>query len=321
MKNRILAALLIMFTLLALPACEMLGFGNGPGSDSTDTTTASVEAFENHDPVISTPIDDDLAFIKWGDGKPHFTDDDWNGDEYYIELAELDSLGRVGVTQGLFDYDHFPTEDRGDIGSVTPTGWYYNGKSNNHTYSFVDARYIWNRCHTLGFQFSGLNAEPRALITGTRYFNIDGNLAYENIVADHMREMDGTNGEPMHQVLVKVTPDFHDDNMVCHGVVYEADCRQCDDIDFAVYMFNKQPGVTIDYRTGENWANTDEAPAEDDDIALEDATYILNTRSMKFHVIGASCAPDPTSANYKLTDLTRAEIINDGYDPCGSCKP
>ena len=319
MRNRIIAALLLLTTLFLIPACNMLGFGIGP-DENPEQTTASVEAFEKHEAIISTPLDDELAFIGWGDGKPHFTDADWNGGEYYIKLADLDSLGRVGITQGLFDFEHFPDEERGDIGSVTPTGWYYNGRSNNHQYSVVPG-YIYNRCHTLGHQFSGINAEPRALITGTRFFNIDGNLAYEEIVADHMREMDGTNGEPMHQVLVKVTPDFYENNMVCHGIIYEADCRQCDDIDFAVYMFNKQPGVTIDYRTGENWLNTDETPAEDEDVTLENATYILNTGTKKFHVVGASCAPEPASANYRLTDLTRDEVIDDGYSPCGTCRP
>lgn len=330
-RNKIISILLLMMLLLTIPACDMLGLSGpggeeGPGTETPvepgETTTASIEAFQNHEDIISTPIDDELAFIPVSDGEAHFAESDWNGGKYFIELSELDELGRVGICTALVDEAHFPDHERGSLSSVTPTGWKHDGKSNNHEYSFVPNRYIFNRCHTIAFSLSGIEAEKRALITGTRFFNIEGNYAYEELILDHLKEMDGTNGEPMHQVLIRVTPDFYEDNMLCHGITYEADCLQCDDINFSVYMFNKQPGVTIDYRTGENWANDSDTPAVDDeDVTIENATYILNTGSMKFHEIGASCAPDPDSANYRLTDQTRDEVVDAGYNPCGICKP
>ncbi len=307
--------LLILSIVLALSSCDMLSGllpdGEGSGTETVDPTTGT-EAFTRHDAVISTPLDDEVAFIKYNGGKPSFTESDWNGGEYYIELNELDRLGRVPVVQGLFDHDHFPDEERGDIGSVTPTGWV------NHSYDVVSGGYIYNRCHMLGHQFSGLNDDKRNLMTGTRFFNIEGMLTYENQIADHMKEEDGTNGE-MHQVLVRTTPDFSGDNLLAHGIIYEADCRQCDDIDFCVYIYNKQPGITIDYRTGENWLNTDNPPEED--ITLEEATYILNTNTDRFHRLDCSGAPEPSSQNYELTDKTREELIADGYSPCGTCNP
>ena len=326
MLKRFALILTIILTLTALPSCDMLGdlWENG-GDNPPAEVTEGMEAFERHDPVISTPMTDDIAFIMVNNNEPDFTEADFNGGEYYIDLSDLDSLGRVQTVTALIDEAHMPDpeDERGEISSVTPTGWYTNGKSNNHQYDFVEAKYVYNRAHVLGFQLSGLNAEQRNLITGTRFFNIDGNLTYENIIADHLHEMDGTNGKPVHKVLIRVTPDFYGDNLVCHGEYYEADCMQCDDIDFSVYMYNKQPGVTIDYRTGENWANDGEAPVVDlpNEVAPEDAVYILNTESMKFHLPTCHNAPDEGSDNYYATDATREEIIDFGYDACGTCKP
>ena len=307
--------LLMLSIVLMLSSCDMLSSlfpeDGGTGTETIDPTTGN-EAFTRHDAVISTPLDDDVAFIRYNGGKPSFSEADWNDGEYYIELNELDQLGRVPVVQGLFDHDHFPEGKRGDIDSVTPTGW------ENNSYPSISLNYIYNRCHMLGWQFSGLNDDERNLMTGTRFFNIDGMLTYENQIADHMKEEDGTNGE-MHQVLVRTTPDFSGDNLLAHGIIYEADCMQCDDIDFCVYIYNKQPGITIDYRTGENWLNSDNPPEED--VTLEEATYILNTRSDLFHRLDCSQAPKPDSQNYELTDKTREELIADGYSACGTCNP
>lgn len=283
--------------------------------DGESIPSSGIAAFQNHADIISTPIDDDLAFIQYNDNQPEFAEDDWNGGRYYIYLSELDEFGRVGVTQGLFDYEHFPDEERGSISSVTPTGWV------NNSYSIVSGGYLLNRCHTLGHQFSGINAEPRALIAGTRFFNIEGNLPFENIVADHMKENNGSESEVMHQVLVRVTPDFYEDNLFCHGVIYEADCMQCDDIDFAVYMMNKQPGITIDYRTGDNWANDGESPI--DTSVLPGATaYVYSRDSDKFHLPSCRFAVNMKEEN--RVDITAPyEWMVDKLElsPCGICNP
>lgn len=316
MTFKTITALLLSIVFL-FPSCDMLlPFFTGDGGKEI-SAEAPIE-FRRHDDIISTAIGDDLAFVPYNDNVPVFSEEDWNDGVYYIKLSDLDYLGRVGVVQGLFDYDHFPEDDREEIGSVTPTGW----EGNNNKYDFVSAEYIYNRCHLLGFQFSGLNAEKRNLMTGTRFFNIDANLEYENIIADHLEEYNGDKeGEEMHQVLIRVTPDFYQENLVAHGEIYEADCMQCDDIDFAVYMFNKQPGVTIDYRTGENWANDGEEPI--DPSTLPNATeYVYSRDSDTFHL--------PTCRYAKnISDENRVEIkapyewMVDTLNlvPCGTCKP
>ena len=231
---------------------------------------------------------------------------------YFIELSELDSLGRVGVAIACFDYEHMPTEDREPL-SKNPTGWV----NKMYASSIVAGGWIYNRSHILGFQLSGLNDVPENLMTGTRDFNAGKNsmVTFENMVADHMKE------HRDHSVLYRVTPDFHGTNLLAHGVQMESDCLQCDDnADFNVYIRNIQKGITIDYATGDNWLSG-EAQEPEETVSLENATFILNTKSDKFHKVGASCAPDSTSANYKLTDLTRDDLIADGYSPCGTCKP
>ena len=183
--------------------------------------------------------------------------------------------------------------------------------------SIVAGGWIYNRSHILGFQLSGLNDVPENLMTGTRDFNAGENsmVTFENMVADHMKE------HRDHSVLYRVTPDFHGSNLLAHGVQMESDCLQCDDnADFNVYIRNIQKGITIDYATGDNWISG-EAQEPEETVSLENATFILNTKSDKFHKVGASCAPASTSANYKLTDLTRDDLISGGYSPCGTCKP
>ncbi len=311
MRKRLLA--LFITLVLALTSCDFLQ--TLFPEDNPDVATGD-EAFLEHDDIISTPLDDDLAFVEYNGNEPRFSEEDWRDGKHYIALSDLDSLGRVGVVQGLFDAESFPDGERGDIDSVYPTGF----DGNNNEYPFVSANYIYNRCHMLGHQFSGLNDDERNLLTGTRFFNMEGNLPFENIVTDHMEEFDG-NEKPLHHVLIRVTPDFHEDNLVVHGEIYEADCLECDDIDFAVYMFNKQPGVTIDYRTGENWANSDEAPV--DPSTLPGATdYVYSRESDKFHLPSCRYAESMKEENRIDIKAPRDYMIDVLLlDPCGTCKP
>lgn len=287
-----------------------------PDTDDPEIIIGSkgIEAIMNHEDIISADMDEDVFFFEYNDGMPSFSVSDENGEEYYISLSELDELGRVGVAMGLFDAEHCPDYERGDL-STKPSGWVQND------YSWVESRWLYNRSHMLGFQYSGLQDDERNLMTGTRSFNVKGMLPYENILTDHIKEEDGSAGDDPHRVLVRVTPDFYEDNLLAHGIIMEADCLECDDIDFAVYIPNWEPGVTIDYRSGDNWANSDLPPEEEVEIPLEDATYILNTNSDVFHSLTCSRAPEPDSENYKLTDKSREALIEGGYDPCGICKP
>lgn len=176
------------------------------------------------------------------DNVPYFTADDLTA-ESFETYSDLDDLGRCGVAYACIGQDIMPQEKRGDISSVKPTGWVQN------KYDFVDGKSLYNRCHLIGFQLAGENANPLNLITGTRYLNVTGMLPFENMVADYVKE---TNGH----VLYRVTPIFDDDELVCRGVLMEAESVEDtgDSVEYNVYIYNVQPGVKIDYATGDNWA-------------------------------------------------------------------
>lgn len=164
--------------------------------------------------------------------------------EYY---SPLDPLGRCGVAFACIGIETMPTKERESIASITPTGWEYLGVSNNNQYDFIEDGYVYNRCHLIGHQLAGEDANELNLITGTRYMNIEGMLPYENAIAEYVK----TTGN---HVLYRVTPIFDGFNYVAHGVLMEA--ISIEDmgygICFCVYVYNIQPGVWIDYFTGVN---------------------------------------------------------------------
>jgi DNA-entry nuclease len=174
------------------------------------------------------------------DNVPFFTEGEMT-EESFEDYSELDELGRCGTAYANVGQDIMPTEKRGSIGSVKPTGW--------HTvkYDIVDGKYLYNRCHLIGYQLTGENANERNLITGTRYLNVEGMLPFENLVDDYVDE---TNNH----VLYRVTPVFVDDELVARGVLMEGYSVEDDGegVCYCVYVFNVQPGVTIDYATGES---------------------------------------------------------------------
>lgn len=181
------------------------------------------------------------AYVAVNDNIPFFTESEIICEPYEF-YSELDSLGRCGVTIACVCIETMPTEERGEIGSIKPTGW--------HTvkYDCVSGKYLYNRCHLIGFQLTGENANAKNLITGTRYLNIDGNLVFENMVADYVKE---TNNH----VMYRVTPIFEGNNLVASGVLMEGWSveDEGEGICFNVYCYNVQPGVVIDYATGDSW--------------------------------------------------------------------
>ena len=180
-------------------------------------------------------------YVVIGDNQPGFDEEDITTASYEF-YSELDSLGRCGYTMACIGKDLMPLEDRGPIGQVKPSGW-QQGK-----YDFVDGKYLYNRCHLIGFQLTGENANERNLITGTRYMNTEGMLPFENMVADYIKETGN-------HVLYRVTPIFQGNELVARGVQLEAYSVEDsgEGICFHVYVYNNQPGVTIDYATGHNW--------------------------------------------------------------------
>ena len=158
--------------------------------------------------------------------------------EYY---SDLDELGRCGTAYSSVGTDLMPTEKRGSISKVKPSGWQVS------KYDFVDGKYLYNRCHLIGYQLTAENANEKNLITGTRYLNVDGMLPFENLVADYVKETEN-------HVLYRVTPVFEGNNLVASGVLMEAESVEDagDGVEYCVYVYNVQPGVEIDYATGEN---------------------------------------------------------------------
>lgn len=162
--------------------------------------------------------------------------------EPFENYSELDYLGRCGVAYANICLDIMPTEPRGDIGQVKPSGW------QTVKYDCVDGKYLYNRCHLIGYQLAGENANKQNLITGTRYMNVEGMLPFENMV-------DGYVEETGNHVLYRVTPVFEGRNLLASGVKLEAFSveDEGEGICFNVYIYNVQPGITIDYATGESW--------------------------------------------------------------------
>ena len=179
-------------------------------------------------------------FLAVNNNVPEFTDEERKS-QSYEDYSQLDSLGRCGETIANVGKDLMPNKKRGSIGSVKPTGW--------HTvkYDNVQGKYLYNRCHLIGYQLSGENANRRNLITGTRYMNVDGMLPFENMVADYVKETGN-------HVLYRVTPIFEGDDLVAKGVQMEAESVEDEgkDLSFNVFVYNVQPGIEIDYHTGES---------------------------------------------------------------------
>lgn len=235
---------------------------------------------------------------------PGFTDDD-NARCGFEDYSELDSLGRCGVAFALIGTETMPTEERGSIGEVKPSGWHtvrYNG--------LVDGNYLYNRCHLIGFQLAGENANPLNLITGTRYMNTEGMLPFENQVADYVRKT-------QNHVLYRVTPVFEGDELVARGVQIEA-CSVEDSgrgVSFNVFCFNVQPGIDIDYATGDSKLSDEQATDE------QEQDYVLNTGTKKFHLLSCDSVKDMKAENKQETHAKRSVLVSQGYEPCGKCNP
>lgn len=241
-------------------------------------------------------------YVEIDSNQPDFTEADYTTASFE-EYAPLDLLGRCGTAYACISTDLMPTEERGSIGQVKPSGW------QTVKYDFVDGQYLYNRCHLIGYQLTGENANECNLITGTRYLNVEGMLPFENLVADYIRETGN-------HVLYRATPVFEGSNLVASGVQLEGWSveDEGDGICFNVYCYNVQPGVTIDYATGESRADTDA-----DEEAGQEAEYVLNTRSKKFHLPDCASVDDISESNKEYYEGTQDELLAQGYTACGQC--
>lgn len=216
-------------------------------SSGSDLLSQVIELIPSGDTAEQGSID--LSNIPEYNGEPYIA---VNGNVPFFEdtevtatsfekYSDLDNLGRCDVALASVGQDIMPTEERGSIGQIKPAGW--------HTvkYDCVDGKYLYNRCHLLGYQLTGENANERNLITGTRYLNVDGMLPFENMVADYVMETGN-------HVMYRVTPIYTGNNLVADGVLMEGYSveDQGEGITFCVYVYNVQPGVRIDYATGDS---------------------------------------------------------------------
>lgn len=272
--------------------------------------------------------------------EPYFTSDNLTT-EAFENYSELDALGRCGVAYANVCLETMPTEKRGSISEVKPTGWH------SVKYDNVDGKSLYNRCHLIGYQLTAENANQQNLITGTRYLNVDGMLPFENMVADYVKETDN-------HVLYRVTPIFTGDNLVADGVLMEGYSveDEGDGICFCVYAYNVQPGITIDYATGDSWlssekgnsdsssggnsavsqsaadkSGTQQAAVQTESVKETSAPvstgteYILNTNTKKFHYPSCSSVKQMKASNKKEYTGSKDDLIAQGYDPCKKCNP
>jgi DNA-entry nuclease len=249
-------------------------------------------------------------YIYINGNKPLFTDEEIVTDSYEY-YSELDYLGRCGETIACIGIDLKPTVDREDtesISGVKPSGW------NNKKYStsIVDGGWIYNRSHLIGWQLTGETDNERNLITGTRYFNVNGMLPFENMVADYLKE------EPKNHVMYRVTPIYKGNELVARGVLIEGYSVEDmgDGISFCVYVYNVQPGVSIDYATGQNW-ESGETPPNTEQEEQTVTKYFVNSKTGKFHKESCRYAD---SANCVESELTLEEL-KERFSPCATCNP
>lgn len=244
------------------------------------------------------------------DNVPDFPESDFNT-ESFETYGELDSLGRCSKAYANIGKDLMPTEERGSIGEIKPSGW--------HTvkYDCVDGKYLYNRCHLIGYQLTAENANEQNLITGTRYLNVEGMLPFENMVADYIKETGN-------HVLYKVTPLYAGDNLVATGVQMEAQSVEDDGIQFNVFCYNVQPGVSIDYATGDSWQDDLPPVSDQNSVPTEEpvgTTYIININTGKFHYPTCRSVKQMNDSNKKEVTNNRENLISQGYSPCGNCNP
>lgn len=288
----------VLVLSLLLSGCEL-----GLPQENQQASAVSVSLEE-------VPAYSGSPYVELDGNQPGFSLEERTTDSFET-YSTLDALGRCGPAYACIGQDLMPTEDRESISSVRPTGWV------QVEYDFVEGGSLYNRCHLIGFQLTGENANEENLITGTRYMNVEGMLPFENMVADYIKETGN-------HVLYRAAPIFEGENLVASGVVMEAFSveDEGEGVCFHVYVYNVQPGVEIDYATGESWETGDsDFSALESQAEEQEADYVLNTSSKKFHRPDCSSVDSMSEKNRQEYHGTREELIAQGYEPCGSCHP
>lgn len=323
---------ILALSILICMSVSFVGCGEVTDEKSSAITTVFSDDADSEASVDLSDISqfDNEPYVVVNNNKPDFSKSEIT-DESFENYSTLDHMGRCGVALACVGKDIMPTEKRGSIGMVKPTGW--------HTvkYQFVDGKYLYNRCHLIGYQLTGENANEKNLITGTRYMNVDGMLPFEDMVADYVKETDN-------HVMYRITPIYKGNNLLASGVQMEGYSVEDhgDGISFNVYCYNAQPGVKIDYKTGESSANgkVAEDTTKNKKIAQNETKnkqqkeksnygssstgsteYILNLNTHKFHYPDCGSVKQTSEANKGTYTGSREDLIEQGYEPCGNCNP
>ncbi len=288
---------------------------NGNNNNNNDNNT---DASPYKDPIcdlLGLPYYSGNPWVAVNGNKPAFTSEEITTKAYEF-FSELDSLGRCGYVMSCVGRELMPTESRGDIGHIKPTGWVQKQYDGN----LVSGGSLYNRCHLIGFQLTGENDNRKNLITGTRYMNWDGMVEFENMIADYVKETGN-------HVMYRVTPMFYENELVARGVHMEAYSVEDngEGVSFNVYAYNIQPGIVIDYATGNNWLaedagnndNNQSTDAPDDNTEVK---YILNTSSKKVHIPTCGSVSTMSDKNKQEYNGTLEDILAKGYQKCGACK-
>ena len=294
-----------ILALIMLCSCSDIGAISQRIDEEKQTTTqyTEIEQFSSVNDVEEYTF---FPYVQINNNVPKF--DDTSYTKSFEQYGELDSLGRCTSCIANIGTDLMPTEERGAIGSIKPTGWQVS------KYDCVDGKYLYNRCHLIGYQLTAENANPKNLITGTRYLNVDGMLEFESMVADYVKSTGN-------HVLYRVTPIFKDDELVARGVQMEAYSIEDNGkgVQFNVYCYNVQPNIEIDYKTGNSRYVGDESTTQYN--TGERQEYIVNTSSRKFHLPSCSAVSKIKQENKKAYIGYRENLVKNGYEPCGQCKP
>jgi len=289
-KNGILAWILLTVYVVVMGGCAQNAIWN-----NTASLESEAEALVSKENI---PEFAGEAYVVINGNVPYFTEEDYTT-ESFESYSELDLLGRCGAAYASIGTDLMPVKEREDIGMIKPSGW--------HTvkYDCVEKKYLYNRSHLIGYQLTGENANERNLITGTRYMNAQGMLPFENLVADYVKQSEN-------HVLYRVTPIFKGNNLLAEGVLMEGWSVEDngEGICFNVFVYNVQPGIEIDYATGESRLSD-----------TVQAHYILNTNKKKFHYSTCLSVQDMSEKNKQEYVGDRKNLIMQGYEPCGSCQP
>lgn len=288
---------------ICIVLCILCGCGNtAVVLPDTSETKAVVDVDGTYPEYTGSP------FYEVNGNVPFFSNSDMTSTSYE-NYTDLDNLNRPGTAMACLGIETMPAENeiRGEIGIIKPAGW--------HTVKYPDVisdLYLYNRCHLIGWQLSGENANEKNLITGTRYLNVTGMLPFENKTAEYIRNTGN-------HVLYRVTPMYTGSNLICNGLLMEAKSVEDDGLQFCVYCYNVQPGITIDYATGESWEAEDHSHT--DDNVIEASDYVLNTNSMKIHRPECASVDKISDNNRKDYHGSISDLLSEGYETCKQCNP